>query len=166
MPHLHFILQRLWAHFLSDPLASIAILLGAVGIWRSEHLFTKLDKNLKHLIDSMKKNMLGEMLTVTTSYAAFTRALQAVELDPMELPKDGAFALLTAFHFTKLLHSNLTPAEFAALRKLTKGRVDTTAREYVDLITKSGIGKPKEGIERDLHGFRDHARLNWSAQVR
>jgi hypothetical protein len=66
MPHLHFILQRLWAHLLSDPLASIAILLGAVGIWRSEHLFTKLDKNLKHLIDSMKENMLGEMLTVTT----------------------------------------------------------------------------------------------------
>jgi hypothetical protein len=147
MPQLHFILQRLWAHVLSDPLSSIAILLGLVGIWRSEHLFTKLDTNLEHLIYSMKKNMLGEMLTVTSSYAAFTRALQVVELDPMELPKDSAFALLTTFHFTKLLHPNLTPEEFAALRKHTRESVDKTAREYVDELTKSGIGKLKEGIE-------------------
>jgi hypothetical protein len=147
MPQLHLIPQRFWAYVLSDPLAFFAILLGAVGIWRSERLFTKLDKNLEHLIDSMKKNMLGEMLTVTTSYAAFTRALQSVELDPMELPKDGAFALLTAFHFTKLLHTNLTPEEFAACRKLTRESVDKTAREYVDLLTKSGIGKPKQEIE-------------------
>jgi hypothetical protein len=147
MPQLHFILQRFWAHVLSDPLSSIAILLGLVGIWRSEYLFTKLDKNLEHLIDSMKKNMLGEMLTVTRSYAAFTRALQVVELDPMELPKDGAFALLTTFHFTKLLHPNLTPEESAAFRKHTRESVDKTAREYVDELTKSGIGRPKEGIE-------------------
>jgi len=109
--------------------------------------YSVLPKTHEHLIDSMKKNMLGEMLTVTTSYAAFTRALQSVELDPMELPKDGAFALLTAFHFTKLLHTNLTPEEFAACRKLTRESVDKTAREYVDLLTKSGIGKPKQEIE-------------------
>lgn len=147
MPQLHFILQRLWAYGFSDLLAFIAILLGVVGIWRSEHLFTKLDKKLEHLIGSMRKNVLGEMLTVTTSYAAFTRALQAVELDPMELPKDGAFALLTTFHFMKLLHPNLTSEEFAELRKRTRGSVDTTARGYVDLLTTSGMGKPKQGIE-------------------
>jgi hypothetical protein len=121
--------------------------LGVVGIWRSEYLFTKLGKKLGNLIDSMKKNVLGEMLTVTNSYAAFTRALQAVELDPTELPKDGAFALLTTFHLTKLLHPNLTAEEFAALRKLTRESVDKTAREYVDLLTKSGMGKPRKGIE-------------------
>jgi len=143
----YFILQRFWNHVLSDPLSSVAILLGLVGIWRSEHPFTKLDKNLEHLIHSMKKNILGEMLTVTNSYAAFTRALQVVELDPMELPKDGAFALLTTFHFTKLLHPNLTAEEFAALRKLTRESVDTTARDYVHLLISSGMGKPKEGTE-------------------
>jgi hypothetical protein len=49
MPQLHLIPQRFWAYVLSDPLAFFAILLGAVGIWRSERLFTKLDKNLEHL---------------------------------------------------------------------------------------------------------------------
>ena len=147
MPQLHFILQRLWAYGFSDLLAFIAILLGVVGIWRSEHLFTKLDKKLEHLIDGMRKNMLGEMLTVTTSYSAFTLALQAVELDPMELPKDGAFALLTTFQLTKLLHPILTPEEFATSRKHIRESVDKAAREYVDVLTKSGMGKLKEGIE-------------------
>lgn len=147
MPQLHLILQRFWAHVSSDPLSSIAIVLGVVGIWRSEHLFRKLGKKLEDLIDSMKKNVLGEMVTVANSYAVFTRALQAVELDPMELPKDGAFALLTTFHLTKLLHPNLTSEEFAALRKRTREGVDKAAREYVDLLTKSGMGKLKQGIE-------------------
>jgi hypothetical protein len=147
MPQLYFILQGFWDRVSSDPLSTIAIVLGVFGIWRSEHLFNKLDKNLEHLIQSMKSNILGEMLTVTNSYAAFTRALQVVELDPMELPKDGAFALLTTFHFTKLLHPNLTPEEFTALRKLTRESVDTTARDYVHLLIDSGMGKTKEGTE-------------------
>ncbi len=147
MTHIHLILQQIVGTALLDPLSSIAILLGLVGIWRAEHLFAKLDKNLELLIDGLKRNMLGEMLTVTSSYAAFTRALQVVKLDPMELPKDGAFALLTTFQFMKLLHPNLTPEEFAALRKQTREGVDETAREYVDELTKSGVGKIKEGIE-------------------
>jgi hypothetical protein len=147
MLHIYFILQRFWDHVLSDPLSTIAIILGVVGIWRSEYLFKKLDKNVEHLMQSMKNNMLREMLTVTNSYAAFTRALQVVELDPMELPKDGAFALLTTFHFTKLLHPNLTPEEFTALSKSTRESVDTTARDYAHLLINFGIGKTKEGVE-------------------
>ncbi|HYB62024.1 MAG TPA: hypothetical protein VEH50_11165 [Methylomirabilota bacterium] len=147
MPHVHFILQRCWGYSLSDPLASFAIVLGAAGIIRADCLFAKLNKNLERLIDGMKEKMLREMLTITESYAAFTRALQAVELDPMELPKDGAFALLTAFHFQKLLNPKFTPEDLAALRKLTRGSVEKTARENVDLLIKSGIGKLKEGIE-------------------
>ena len=73
----------------------------------------------------------------------------------MELPKDGAFALLTAFHFTKLLHSNLTPAEFAALSQ--NSQKDAWTRPRVrhqppdDQVRQ--IGKPKEGIERDLQAY-------------
>lgn len=147
MAHLNFILHGLWHHVLSDPLSTVAIILGVFGIWRAEHLFKKLDRNLQHLVHSMKNNILAEMLTVTNSYVAFTRALQVVELDPLELPKDAAFALLTRFHLNQLLHPNLAPQESAAFRKSARESVDTTARDYVRLLIDSGIGKRKEGVE-------------------
>jgi len=138
------LLNKLAENVFSDRgFSVIAILLGVVGIWRADHLFTKLDKSLKHLIENMKKNTLREATTVTTSYAAFARALQAVELDPMELPKDGAFALLTTFRFQQLLNPDFTPTELSELQKLTRDNVDRKALEYVDLLIRSGLGKPK-----------------------
>jgi hypothetical protein len=137
-----------------EPLLSIiAILLGVAGIWRSERLFKKLDNNLNHLMEDMKDNTLRQAITVTVSYAAFTRALQAVELDPMELPKDGAFALLTAFQLQKLLNTDFTPEQLAELRTLTRESVDKNACRNVDQLIKSGMGKLKDGVElNDLSG--------------
>ena len=44
------LLHRFWETLVSDRgLAISAILLGVGGIWRSEHLFKKLDNNLEHL---------------------------------------------------------------------------------------------------------------------
>jgi hypothetical protein len=148
-------LHRIWEYLISDRglsvvstvLSVVAIVLGLAGIWRAEYLFKKLDNTLEHLIEGMKKNMLREGVTVTASYAAFTRALQAVELDPMELPKDGAFALLTGFRFQQLLNPEFTPEQQEELRRLDRANVDKAARVFVDQVVKSGMGKHRDDIE-------------------
>ena len=76
-------------------LATVAIVVGVVGIWRAEHLFGKLNKRA----DKMREDFLGSATTTLVSYASFTKALQGIALSPTELSKDGAFALLTSFYF-------------------------------------------------------------------
>jgi len=129
------------------PVAIAAIIVGVRGIREARDLFKKLETTLNQLVTDIKENALRETLTVATSYAAFTRALQAVELDPMELPKDGAFALLTSFHFQKLLNPSYTPEQSSELQKLTRKSVDVTAHGYVEMLLKSGLGTMKDGIE-------------------
>jgi hypothetical protein len=129
-------------------LSVIAIVVGVGGIWRSEQLFRTLDNNLTRLIEDLKKNALQEATTVAGSYAAFTRALQFVELDAMELQKDAAFALLTQFRLQQLLHPEYTPAQHAELRKLDRANLGKAARGYVEMLLKSGMGKQK-------HEFRE-----------
>lgn len=132
---------------ISTALSVFAIILGVAGIWRAEYLFKKLNRALEHLVDTVRKDALRETITIAASYAAFTRSLQAVELDPMQLPQDGAFALLTAFHLQKLRNPQFTPEEFATLRSDTRRNVEKTARTYADLLVGSGLGKLKKGIE-------------------
>ena len=139
------IVKHVWLFVTSDRgLAIIAILVGVGGILRAEWLFEKLYEREKHVRDAL----LREANTVLQSYAAYSRALQAVELDPLELPPDGAFALLTSFHFQQLLHKGtFTPEEMNQLQKLSRKTVDKTARGYVDMLTASGLGKMREGVE-------------------
>ena len=124
----------------------VAIMFGAAGIWRAEYLFRQLDKNLNHLIEEMKKDALQHATTVAASYAAFTRALQAIELDPKQLPKDGAFALLTSFYFQNKLNPGMAPEDLTRLHKNTRQTVEKIAREHVNLLLMSGMGKMKDGI--------------------
>src|ERR1700733_8397642 len=145
MCELTAMLHRIWEYLISDRglsivatvLSLVAIFLGLIGIWRAELLFKKLDQNLEHLIEGMKRNMLQESSNVTASYAAFTRALQAVELDPNELPKDAAFALLTTFNLLNLLNPGITPERFSELRKETRRKVDESALDYVEMLVRS-----------------------------
>jgi hypothetical protein len=140
-PHL----ATVWRTAFSDRgLATIAIVVGVAGIWRAESLFQRLDKNLNHLIEDMKNNTLQKVVTVTASYAAFTRALQIVELDPRELTKDGAFALLTVFHFQRILNPALTAEEFSEVCKLDRRKVDEEGLVIADKLVKSGLGKYRE----------------------
>lgn len=144
-------LHHVWASvqhlFFADPLSTFAILLGVVGIWRAEALFRKLDSTLEHLIATMKVQVLDSAITVTASYAAFQRALQAVEILSGELPKDAAFALFTAFHFQSLRFANAKPEDIAKLRKDTRANVDKDARGYVQMLLASGLAKKKPGVD-------------------
>jgi hypothetical protein len=136
-------LWTVWTSASTDRwLAIIAIALGTVGILRAEWLFEKLYKKEKYIKDAV----LREATTVAISYASFSRALQAVELKPLELPKDGAFALLTGFHFQKLLNEDFTPDQFQELFKLERKQVDNMARGYVQELVASGMASPREGI--------------------
>jgi len=131
-------------------LATVAIVVGVVGIWRAEHLFKRLNKRA----DKMTENFLLSAIRIVVSYASFTKALQAVELPPTELPKDGAFALLTSFYFQQVLHSEkFKPEELNDLRKSTRHQVEIGARDYAEMLIKSGLGKLKDGVEfnPDLH---------------
>lgn len=125
-------------------LASVAILVGVVGIWRGEYLFERLNKRA----DKMTEEFLRSATTVTVSYASFARALLGVELFSEELPKDGAFALLTSFYFQQMLHSSkFTPEQLSELRKQTRKQVEVGARDYAEMLVKSGLGKMKDGVE-------------------
>ena len=125
-------------------LATVAIVLGVFGIWRAEHLFKKLNNRA----DAMTEEFFRKAITIVVSYASFTKALRGVELSPSELREDGAFALMTSFYFQQLLHTNkLTPAELGELRKHTRSQVETGARDYAEMLIKSGLGKLKDGVE-------------------
>lgn len=120
------------------------IVLGLAGIWRAEYLFDRLNKRA----GAMTEEFLRQAIRVVTSYASFTRALQGVELLPGELPKDGAFALLTTYHLQKLLHSDkFTPSQLAELRQLTREQVEKSARQDAELLINSNLAKLKDGVE-------------------
>jgi hypothetical protein len=124
----------------------LAILVGAVGIWRAERLFDELNGNVKELITSLKNNMLKEAETVFASYASFVRSLQAVDLKPHELPQDGAFALLTVFRIQQLLNRDFSSEQIAELRKQTRTSVEKAAHSYVEMLTKSGLATMKPNV--------------------
>jgi hypothetical protein len=125
-------------------LATVAIVLGAAGIWRAEFLFERLNKRA----DKMTEEFLRSATTIVVSYASFTRALLGVELLPTELSKDGAFALLTSFYLQQTLHRDkFTPGQLSELRKLTREQVEKGARDYAEMLVKGGLGKMKDGLE-------------------
>lgn len=141
------LMEQMTEKVYADPLAAIAILIGVVGIWRAEQLFNKLVKTQEHLIGDMKNGALDQAISVTASYAAFRRAMQAVEIDPGELPEDAAFALFTTFHFQSVRFSGAKPADVAKLRKDTRASIDKDARGYIDMLINSGLAKRRAGVD-------------------
>ena len=145
------ILSDFWNSLSIDRVLSIvALVVGIVAILRVEWLFEKLYKREKYI----KQAMLEELTTVLNSYAAFSRAMQFVEMNTLDLPKDGAFALFTVFRIHQLLYPKATPEQMAALRKKTRDAAEIGAREYAEMLIKSGQGKFRDGFE-----FNDPTKL-------
>ena len=125
-------------------LAAVAIVLGVIGFWRSEQPFSELNKRA----DTMTEEFLRMVMTITVSYASFTKALTGVELDSIELPENGAFALLTSFYLKQQLHAErFTQEKLAELRNDTRHQVEIGAREYAEMLIKSGLGRLRDGVE-------------------
>jgi hypothetical protein len=127
--------DRFWAIF--------AIVLGLAGIARSDYLFHKLYKRAERA----RRDVLKEMETVLLSYAAFSRAMQFLDLAPQELSQDGAFALLTSFYVQQQLHHGSAFAELAQIRKNTRNQMEKSAREYGEMLIKSGLATLKAGCD-------------------
>lgn len=144
MAHLLTNLRDVWTFLSSDRgLAYVAIVVGVGGVLRADWLFHKLYQREKYI----REAILRETKTVLLSYAAFSRALQGVELDEAHLKKDGAFALLTSFRIQQLLFPDATPEQQAELRRTTREQIEKSARDYAEMIVNAGMGNLKEGLE-------------------
>lgn len=144
MAHLMTGLHDVWTFFSSDRgLAYVAIFIGVGGILRADWLFHKLYKREKYI----REAILSEAKTVLLSYAAFSRALQGVELNETDITKEGAFALLTSFRIQQLLAPDAPMQQLAELRKGTREQVEKSARDYAEMLLGAGMGKLKTGIE-------------------
>jgi hypothetical protein len=146
-PFVHRLTDHARNNVLNDPLSAIAIFVGLFGIWRAEELFRKLDHTLEDLGSTIKVRTLDSIITVTCSYSAFRRALQAVEILPGELSEDAAFALFTTFHFQTQRFDKAGKEELVKLRKDTRAKVDSDARDYVQMLLSGGIACKKPGFE-------------------
>ena len=98
--------------------AIAAIVLGLAGIARSDYLFHKLYQRARRA----RLDVFRQCETIFVSYAAFTRALQFMELDPKELSKDAAFALLTSYYVQQQLYPG--SPELTKLRKTTRNQIE------------------------------------------
>jgi hypothetical protein len=126
-----------------DRLLSIAaIVIGLGALIRVEYLF----EILYRLEQYIKNVILNEFITTLHSYSAFARAIQFVEMNPMDLTKDSAFALFTVFELQKRRYPDGRSEEMNALRKKTRDEVETAARGYAEMLVKSGQGKLKDGF--------------------
>lgn len=92
-----------------------------------------------------KASHLQEMQNHTTSIAAFSRACQYVDFNPLEMNRESAILLLMTFRVQQLLSPGAAKEQLSQLRAQTRKQVEDTAREYATLIVSSGIGKMKEG---------------------
>lgn len=139
-----FRMHEMWTALMSDRgLAYVAIIVGVGGILRADWLFHKLYKREKYI----REAILMESRTVFLSYAAFSRALQGVDLNEGNLNKDGAFALLTSFRIQQLLFPNATSEEQKELRRTTREQIEKSAREYAEMIVNADMGKLKDRVE-------------------
>jgi hypothetical protein len=101
MSHIVEVAPAAWEFLTTDRgLAYVAIFVGMVGILRADWLFSKLYKREKYI----RSALLAEAKTVLLSYAAFSRAMQGVELNESDMTKDGAFAPPTCFRLQQLLY--------------------------------------------------------------
>ncbi len=124
-------------------LSIVALVVGVAALIRVEWLFEKLYKREQYI----RQAILEEFMTVLNSYAAFSRAMQFVEMNTLDLSKDSAFALFTVFRIHQLLYPKATPEQMAALRKKTRDAAETGAREYAKMLIKSGQGKIRDGFD-------------------
>jgi hypothetical protein len=138
------VLSNVWASLSVDRcLAVAAIVVGLGALLRVEWLFERLYKREKYI----KQIILEESVTILQSYTAFSRAMQAVEINPLDLPKDSAFAMFTVFYLQKRLYPSASPEAMAALQKRTRNEAEIAARGYAQMLIASGQGKLREGFE-------------------
>lgn len=138
------VLSGVWISLSFDRwLAISAIVVGIAAVIRVEWLFEKLYKREQYI----RQALLAEFTTILQSYTAFSRAMQAVEMNPLDLTKDGAFAMFTVFRIQQLLYPKASRDEMSVLQKKTRNEAEIAARGYAEMLISSGQGKFREGFD-------------------
>jgi hypothetical protein len=119
-------------------LSLVAIVIAVIAIRDVRHLFRTTEERARTAI-------LQELNNYGASMCAFYRACQYIEFHPGELDREGAALLFATFRVQQLLAPKATKEELAELRKNIRNNVDKAAREYMDLLISSDIGKLKDG---------------------
>jgi hypothetical protein len=119
-------------------LSFIAIVIAAIAILDVRHLFRTTEERARTAI-------LRELNNYGASMSAFYRACQYIEFHPGELDRESAALLFATFRVQQLLAPKATKEELSELQKATRKDVDKAAREYMDLLIRSEIGRLKDG---------------------
>ena len=128
-------------------LALVGIVVAAVAMWDVRRLFKELESRDKNAEQRVRQAVLKELLTVTASFATFSRAAQFIDFHPGQPDKDTAIAMLMAFRIQQLIAPDAKKEEFAELRKTTRNQVEKEAAVWAQTIIDSGLGKLKDGWE-------------------
>jgi hypothetical protein len=127
-------------------LALIAIIIATVAIVDVRRLFKDLEERDRNTEKKVRHAILMELLTHTSSFAAFSRAAQFIDFNKGEPDKQTAIAMLMSFHLEQLLAPPDATAEgLNHLRKSARDKMEQMAREYAETIISSGIGTLKDG---------------------
>jgi hypothetical protein len=126
-------------------LALIAVVIAAGAMIDVRRLFKELEGRDRTTEKRVRQAVLKELLTHTSSFAAFSRAAQFIDFDKNQPDKQAAIAMLMSFRFQQLLAPDAKKEELAQLRQTTRNAMEETAREYAETIISSGIGKLKDG---------------------
>jgi hypothetical protein len=126
-------------------LAAVAVVISCVAMYDVRHLFRELKRRDEATEERVRRTILQEMQNHTSSIAAFFRACQYIDFNPLEMNRESAFLLLMTFRVQQLLSPTAPKASLAQLRAETRKQIEVTAQEYATLIINSGIGRMKEG---------------------
>lgn len=124
--------------YLDRILSFIAIVIAVIAIYDVRDLFRTTEERARTAT-------LRELNNYGASMSAFYRACQYLDFHPGELDRESAALLFATFRIQQLLAPNATKEELSELRKTTRKDVDKKAREYIDLLISSDIGKLKDG---------------------
>jgi len=128
-------------------LALIAIGIAAYAIWDVRKLFKELERRDRTTEERVRLAVLRELMNHAFSFAAFFRAAQYIDFNPLDFDRDAAVTMFMGFHLQKLLAPNADVKELAALQKKTRDDTEEAAKGYAEMIIASKLGTLKEGFE-------------------
>ena len=126
-------------------LAFIAIIIAVWAMIDVRRLFKELEFRDRNTEVSIRRAVLGELLTHTASFATFFRAAQFIDFSPHQPDKEASVAMLMAFRLQELVNPAADAKDRKELRKLTRDKIETQSAVWARLLIDNGIGTLKDG---------------------
>jgi hypothetical protein len=126
-------------------LAFIAIVIATIAMLDVRRLFNELEERDKNTEKRVREAVLRELLTHSSSFAAFSRAAQFIDFYAGQPDKQSAIAILMSMRLEELLVPDATAEGLAHLRKSVRETIELNAKVYAEMIISCGMGKLKDG---------------------